>query len=93
MNAEGKGLATIDFLELPRPTVKAIKLMDLLRKNLIRGLIAIYFAYPLLVSFQNIDTLDDFTRVLFEQKYEKLIFVFIEYVYQLLSLSAIELAW
>lgn len=60
MNAEGKGLAAIDFLELPRPTVKAIKLMDLFRKNLIRGLITIDFAYHFLISFQNIDPLDDF---------------------------------
>jgi hypothetical protein len=66
--------------------------MDLFRKDLIRGLIAVDFAYPLLVSFQNIYALDDFARVLLEQKDEKLVLVLLKHVDQFLAFSAIELS-
>lgn len=93
MDTERESLASINLLKLSWPTVKPIKFVYLFWKHLARSFVTINSHHFLLISIENIDSLDHLSRIFLEQEYEILVFIIFQNINQFLSLSAIQLPW
>lgn len=91
MYTKWKRPTPIYFLKLPWTTIKPIKLVNLLWKYLQRRLLSVDTHHPVVTTLQYVYPLYHLTRVLLKQKYKKLTLVVVQNVYQLLSLSTVQL--
>lgn len=90
MNNERKRTTPIHFLELPRTTIKTIKLLHLVSSDFSWAFLSINFLQLGLRVIKSVYCLDNFSGILLEQKHKKFILASLQCLYQTFSFFSIE---
>jgi hypothetical protein len=73
VNSQRERAAAVHFLELSRTTVKSVKFLNLVGCYFRRRLISVNAVESSLGTVKGVDTFDNLSGVLFEQKHEELV--------------------